>query len=131
MKTLVFLLLIGVTPDRPAPKADQKACSIPDLTGATIYGTIIQNGRELMLAGPEWNARGTIREDGTIMLLWEQKATGRVAFSVYRLRGKSVVGEWGWADSCAVENSELRGNFFREDVLRGRRDEPSLPASSP
>ncbi len=106
----------GATPDRPKGKVPPKKVE-PVLTFTTQYGEMIQVGQALIIEGPHWTARGNIRDDGSIYLLWTERNTGRLAPSVYHLRGNQPVGLWGYAPEAFLRDDGTMAGECREDRL--------------
>lgn len=121
---IVQQVILTGAPDRTPPSPVPMPPPIADLAMECQYGTVQQAGRLLSIEGPVWKAAGEIRKDGSVFLLWTEKASGRVAPSVYPAMGKEanglrfLTGRWGWSDEVAIdENGKLNGDG-RADHLR-------------
>jgi hypothetical protein len=109
-------------PDRvPEKKQEQpKEEPLPNLIGETNWGTVGQNGRQLMIKGhSSWSATGQINKDGTISLTWVHLSTGTTAPGHYhRTPEGTLEGRWGFTGEVTVEpDGRLRGDT-RGDVIR-------------
>ncbi len=102
-------------PDRPPPKEKPPAI---DLNYETQYGTMRHQGLAVTIEGPLWAAAGTLRDDGSIFLLWTEQRTGRIAPSVYRIKDGVMIGLWGWATEVRIEKGEIAGDCHGERLYR-------------
>ena len=109
-------------PDRvPEKKQEQpKEEPIPSLIGETNWGTIGQNGRQLIIEGhPHWSATGQINKDGTISLNWIQLNTGATAAGHYRRTADGALeGKWGFTQDVTVNPDGTMSGDTRTDIIR-------------
>lgn len=106
--------LAHAKPERKDPTP--KKVELPDISMTCQYGVIIQQGRDLTIVGPSWNAVGKVRDDGSIFLLWTD-SEGKQAPSVYRTSDGVPVGKWGYGPGATVEGGEMKGEWLMNDRL--------------
>jgi hypothetical protein len=122
MKAIVAeLLLILIL----APAREEPGKGI-NLAMESNWGTVTQDGLKVSIDGDEaWSAKGTIRKDGKLFLLWLELGTGRTAPSVYTLKDGTITGLWGYALDCRVNDAgELVGDVSRDDIYDPTKGQP-------
>jgi hypothetical protein len=109
-----------------APKA--KEVNRPRIMGyVTNYGDCLSSGpNQFTIEGQFWSAVGTIRNDGSVTILWTSLASGNLYIGVYHVGIEgNLQGIYGNVNNAKLEeNGELTGTFFSERVYR---IEPELP----
>lgn len=130
MRTLaiaILVLMIGAAfalakPDRKDEPKQPSPPPIFRLPAECQYGTITMTGKAISIEGPVWTARGEVRADSSIYLLWTERATDRVAPSVYRVEGApppAIVGRWGFAPEAFVNDAgEMDGSHHGDRIFK-------------
>jgi hypothetical protein len=112
----------AAAPNRVPEKKQEppKEEPLPSLIGETNWGTIGQNGSQLIIQGhPHWSATGHINKDGTISLTWVQLSTGTTAPGHYRKTADGTFeGTWGFMNDITVEDDGTLRGETRRDVIR-------------
>ena len=87
------------------------------LAGETNWGTVEQVGRVIHFRGhPIWEATGCVRADGKLLLTWMHR-DGSKALSLYTIKGKVVVGQWGWEGVCRItRNGDIDGQLWPDRI---------------
>ncbi len=131
MDALILAILVAAIalgsavgkPERPNPPAappNAKAAEtkLPDLAGPSNWGIVYQDGPNLRIEGPNWNALGHIQKNGEVYLLWTFRDDGRIAPSLYKINGKELVGSWNWAERVATAEDGTMTGLELDDVVR-------------
>jgi hypothetical protein len=111
---LTAIAKADLVPDKEPPP---KKVETPPLTYETQWGAMAQRGKTVSIDGPVWMARGEVRDDGSVFLLWTELSSGRVAPSVYNLRSGQLAGDWGFAPEAFVNADGSMGGALRQDRI--------------
>lgn len=93
--------------DPPKKIVPPTKLSVPDLEallGESNWGDVTQTAGSTAFeidGHPVWFATGQILPDGIITIIWTLRRTEEPCPGSYRLVGKELVGEWGYASSGA------------------------------
>lgn len=96
-----FVVSKPLTPPNLEKKKQQKPPACPDVAMESNWGTVTQNGKDVMISGhPQWSAQCHFRDDGKVFVLWTFNSDGREAPGLYEVKmheGKAFLeGRWGY-----------------------------------
>ena len=129
---VAFAIVLAKPPGRqPSPREEApkpKIHTLPKLDGlATNWGDYQQAGEKQFTLDnhPVWYGVGTLRDDGTVFLLWTLRSTEEACPGVYHVEGNTLSGVWGYGHNTKVEpNGELTGNIYKDRVYPLPTPEP-------
>jgi hypothetical protein len=90
----------------------------PTLSGQCAYGTVTQEGRKLVIDGDSWLGIGEIHGD-VVIITWLSRGChwdGRAGVGIYEIRGRELVGKWGYSDRVERYGFTLAGAEMDETI---------------
>ncbi len=120
---LTICIYAFAKPDRREPQPKEKP--VPNIAGPSQFGLIVQNGRKVKINGHErWFVDvGEIRKDGTLLVEWVHRDTGKVAIGLYTINADgSIRGSWGWGENVTEDGQGgYDGLTSGERLRQGRK----------